>query len=1034
MTHAPKSSLRPLHPPWRHRLWPGWLALLMAGVAASPAHAVMDKKPWVTLERNGALAYRSDAEGNRIPDFSAAGYGGGGVPLPRAAVQVVVTPVAGDNGPRIQAALDYVASLPVARDGLRGAVLLARGRYEIAGQLRLTAGGVVLRGQGDGPDGTVLVASGDGRRTLIVIAGRSDAAETARPVAVTDAYVPVGATALHVADAAGLRVGQEVRIGRPSPENWIRAVGMDQSPGPTPFQWRPGTVNLSWDRIVTAVDGDRVTLDAPITTALDRKFGGATLAACSWPGRIEQVGVENLRCESAFDASNPADEEHAWDAIDLDAVQNAWVDRVTAVHFAGSCVDIGPGGKWITVEDCASLAPVSELAGYRRHTFLTNGQLTLFLRCRSEAGRRDFSAGYQAAGPNVFLECRADRTHGASGSIGSWASGLLFDNVAIDGGALRLDNLETADQGIGWSVANSVAWQCNASLIVCREPPTAHNWAIGVWGQFLGDGVWQLANEFVRPESLYRAQLAARRGDRAPAALAATDFAAAGAASTPTLEQAVPDLARRLAPPAPPPGRPLALAGGWLTANGSLLTGQRTEVAWWRGQLAPARAAGEAGPSLTRFVPGRPGPGLTDNLADVAAGMVRRHQVAIEQHYGLWYDRRRDGHERVRQIDADVWPPFYELPWARTGRGHAWNGLSLYDLTRFNPWYFRRLREFAGLARQDGLVLIDEMYFQHNILEAGAHWVDFPWRPANCIQATGFPEPPPFRDTDGAVPPTPDLGKRIFMAPIFYDLSNPVRRALNRDYIRQCLANLADEPNVIHTIGEEFTGPLPFVQYWLDVIGAWEAETGRHPLIGLSVPKDVQDAILADPKRRRLISVIDLKYWWQTSHGLFAPKGGENLSPRQSERQWKGGRPTAVDLAAMARAYRSRFPDKAVITPLEQGDGWAFAAAGGSLPALPATTDPRLLAALPQMQPAPAATGDAADTWTLAEPGRQRFVYAAHGGPIAVDLRGESGQYTVYAVDLRHGSLPAAPATVAAGAIVTIPAPPGRPAAVWLTR
>ncbi len=497
----------------------------------------------------------------------------------------------------------------------------------------------------------------------------------------------------------------------------------------------------------------------------------------------------------------------------------------------------------------------------------------------------------------------------------------------------------------------------------------------------------------------------------------------------------MPDLAQKLAPRPPPAGRPLALTNGWLTANGALLTGRQIDVSWWRGNLNPARAAKAVlGPALTRFAPGRSGPGLTDVLPDVAANMIRRHEVAIRQNYGLWYDLRRDDHERTREINADVWPPFYELPWARTGRGHAWNGLTLYDLSRFNPWYFRRLRTFASLARQDGLVLIDEMYFQHNLLEAGAHWVDFPWRPANCIQQTGFPEPPPFVDTDGAVPPNPDLGKRIFMAPIFYDMSNPVRRAMNEAYIRHCLANLADEPNVIHLTGEEFTGPLSFVQFWFDVVGQWEAQTGKHPLIGLSTTKDVQDAILADPVRSRLVSVIDLKYWWLTNRGLFAPKGGQNQSPRQFERKWRGGLPDAVNLAVMAREYRRRFPDKAIITPLNQRDGWAFVAAGGSLPDLPVTTDPRLLRALPRMRPVPAPGGSAPDTWALAEAGRQYFVFAAHGGPIAVDLSGASGAFTVHPVVLASGALASDTQTVSGGGIVTIPTPAGRPAAVWITR
>ena len=43
---------------------------------------------------------------------------------------------------------------------MRGAVLLLKGRHEVFGGLQITNSGVVLRGQGMGEDGTVLVAAG----------------------------------------------------------------------------------------------------------------------------------------------------------------------------------------------------------------------------------------------------------------------------------------------------------------------------------------------------------------------------------------------------------------------------------------------------------------------------------------------------------------------------------------------------------------------------------------------------------------------------------------------------------------------------------------------------------------------------------------------------------------------------------------------------------------------------------------------------------------------------------------------------------
>src|SRR5262249_17298955 len=210
------------------------------------------------------------------------------------------------------------------------------------------------------------------------------------------------------------------------------------------------------------------------------------------------------------------------------------------------------------------------------------------------------------------------------------------------------------------------------------------------------------------------------------------------AGDTKSIDEVAPDLIARASKKDTPPAKALTVQNGWLVTDGKLLVGGRTGTVWWRGHVLPARA-GEPGLGVTRFVPGRGGPGYTADPAELANSMVAGKLALLELHWGLWYDRRRDDHQMVRRIDGDVWPPFYEQPWARSGKGKAWDGLSKYDLTKFNPWYFGRLKEFADRCDEKGLVLLHQAYFQHNFLEAGAHWADFPWRPANCFQDTGFP-------------------------------------------------------------------------------------------------------------------------------------------------------------------------------------------------------------------------------------------------------------------------------------------------------
>ncbi len=1012
--------------------------------AADPA------KRFVYPDTTGRLVYDSDERGNRIVDFSHCGYRGGGVAIPDVPVRVVVGPARGDNGPRIQASIDYVASLPADRDGIRGAVLLLRGRHQVAGQLRVTTAGVVLRGQGQGTDGTALVATGTDRRTLIRVTGKPDhVPETTRAIAVADHYVPAGSRRLRLNTTDDLCVGDRVRVEHPGTAEWIAAVGMNRFPsdngGGSWLDWRPGTMPIRWDRAIVAIDGNAITLDAPLTTALDARHGGATVTVPDYSGRLCQVGVENLRCETEFDSRNPLDEEHAWTAISFESAEDSWVRQVTAAHFAGSAVSVWETCRAITVEDCSAVQPVSEIGGYRRHTFYTAGQLTLFQRCRSEHGRHDFAVGCLAAGPNAFVQCTATAAHGASGPIGSWVSGVLFDNVTIDGGGLELTNREIEGQGVGWSAANCVIWQCTAAVIVCRRPATAQNWSIGCWGQFVGDGQWRSLNEFVKPASLYHAQLADRLGAESVANLQSRPiFADAG--NAPHVERVAgsessrpqPRSARqtsagsRLVPRSSttashdvPPLQPLTVQNGWLVRAGRLVTGSRTGTVWWRGHVLPGRA-GELGVGVTRFVPGRTGPGYTDDLDELTDSMLAGNQVALNHHWGLWYDRRRDDHQMVRRSDGSVWPPFYEQPWARSGQGTAWDGLSKYDLTRFNPWYFARLKEFADLCDRKGLVLFQQMYFQHNVLEAGAHWADFPWRPANCLQDTGFPEPPPYVND-----------KRIFMADAFYDVSHPVRRELHRAYIRKCLDTLGDNSNVVFFTGEEFTGPLAFVQFWLDTIIEWQQEIGNRVLVGLSTTKDVQDAVLADSSRGRHVSIIDIKYWWPTADGvLYDPPGGTSLAPRQQLREWKGQKSRSdAETARHIIRYRLRYPDKAVIcTPNPASNGWATLAAGASLPNLPAGVDEALLDTMIRLRPIKQNEWDAENQWGLADSGRHHLIYCPGEGKVAVDLSKAEGTYIVRLFNNGSSGPDKSIVSVESGKKFELPAARSYPCIIWLTR
>jgi hypothetical protein len=240
--------------------------------------------------------------------------------------------------------------------------------------------------------------------------------------------------------------------------------------------------------------------------------------------RLSHIGIENIRGVSFFNNQETlirdnkkyySDEDHCRTFIEIDDAKNVWVRKVTAQHFIDNCVEIQKGAKWVTVEDCSNLEMVSEIRGARRGAFQINGQLCLVQRCYAETGRHDFSFSSRVCGPNVFLYCRAVGAYSNSEAHHRWSTGGLFDNVNAN---LRVEDRQYLGTGHGWAGANYVIWNCEGSL-VCQQPPTAQNYAIGHVGikadpNFPGrvDGYWESHGQHVSPESLYLQQLSDRLG------------------------------------------------------------------------------------------------------------------------------------------------------------------------------------------------------------------------------------------------------------------------------------------------------------------------------------------------------------------------------------------------------------------------------------------------------------------------------------------------------------------------------------------
>ncbi len=556
------------------------LCLLLPGLCTMAGTVVREQGTSRTVVRgeDGRLAYAVDDKGNRLPDFSHVGYHLGARPIPDAPVRVTLQPMEGDNTAAIQAALDQVGALPPDEQGMRGAVLLTRGHYRVEGLLHIRHGGVVLRGQGAGPGDTVLVAAGYDhprhKRTLLTVGNHGAIRRKASSRReIVDPHVPIGAHSFTVCSSEGYQVGDRIILHRPATEEWIAAIGMNRIPprwtrvsdlrweteGDAPGlyyrrsgisghqryakepgesweaflerlplskdqtrldvtrQWRPGDYDFDFERVITAIEGDTITIDAPTVHPLDAAFGGGAIYQYEAPGRVFEVGVEDLFLVSEFASPAPGHpfghpreagraENHAWHGIVLARnSENTWVRNVTGNYFGWSL--ISARGRKATITDCVSLGHASRIAGGRRYPFMIDGQLNLMQRCIAFEGRHEFVNQARTPGPNVFVDCIGFDSRSLSGPHHRYAVGNLYDNVKSER-PMESRNRGSSGTGHGWAGTQTCFYNCIAPRFIVGAPPGGISWVIG-------SGTEKEPHVRVSPPSLFYQQLEDRLGKAA---------------------------------------------------------------------------------------------------------------------------------------------------------------------------------------------------------------------------------------------------------------------------------------------------------------------------------------------------------------------------------------------------------------------------------------------------------------------------------------------------------------------------------------
>jgi hypothetical protein len=505
------------------------VALLTTATIGIGAQA---RSKWVYVGDDRRLHYGTDARGNRIMDFSHAGFKGGGVALPVVPVARTIAPVAGDSTSRIQAAIDEVSKLPRQSDGFRGAVALTRGAYQVDGPLKIAASGVVLQGAGSGENGTIVHVGGAPHR-FIDISGSGSWTVQGEPVAITDPFVPAGADSIGVASAATFRVGDRILVQRPVTNSWIHSMGMDTLVRDgKPQTWIKAGTLITTDRVIKSINGQRMVLDVPLSDSFDAAYlnpPGGSVVKYTFEGRIEQVGLESMRI--IVPAQDKPISESQYTLLRLSAVSDGWVRDVVSIDTQNS-ITFGPTARRLTVEDVHVRHTMPFTAPAAPADFAISGTQILIHRS-SVSGQGVWPVVTQAGvtGPNVVLNFKTDGAGIAPHQ--RWATGLLVDSSEFSGGTDRRPNVafsnrEYAGSGHGWSVGWAVAWNVKADYLLIQQPPGSKNWCIGCTGRparvlWNGNAVaapampsetFESPGVAVSPSSLYLAQLRDRLGPR----------------------------------------------------------------------------------------------------------------------------------------------------------------------------------------------------------------------------------------------------------------------------------------------------------------------------------------------------------------------------------------------------------------------------------------------------------------------------------------------------------------------------------------
>jgi hypothetical protein len=218
------------------------------------------------------------------------------------------------------------------------------------------------------------------------------------------------------------------------------------------------------------------------------------------------------------------------------------------------------------------------------------------------------------------------------------------------------------------------------------------------------------------------------------------------------------------------------------------------------------------------------------------------------------------------------------LPWARTGPGKARDGKPRFDLTKFDPAYFERLRARVRAAGQRGIYVSVMLFEGWGLMHGnrgraapeGWAWRSHPFHPDNNINGI-------------------DVGVDGGLSGAVHRLANKKANALQAAYIRKVVDTVNDLDNVLYEVINE--GGQKEWDWWVvDTVHAYERGKPKQHPVGLT-----------GHGAERLASLLASPADWvspgrQDGYGEDPPAwGGKKVSLLDTDHVWGvGGNPAWV--------------------------------------------------------------------------------------------------------------------------------------------